>query len=227
MPGCHTPSSPGRFYHLSKVHDSHNILFACRAWDLRATDLNQGIVYNVWTEQTAADPQLANRYDYDSVFGTVLNRFCVQAVIGGPLTVYGTGGQTRGFIDLRDTMRCVELALLNPVPAGELRVFNQFTEQWSIGQLARRVLRVAKGLGLDAEIEHVANPRVEAEAHCYHAARSALLELGLEPHRLSDRTIADMLTAAMENRDRIRPDTIAPRIDWRRGGTTFAQGVTA
>jgi UDP-sulfoquinovose synthase len=217
------PKQPGSFYHLSKVHDSHNVLFACRAWGLRATDLNQGVVYNVQTEQTSADPRLVNRYDYDSVFGTALNRFCVQAVLGGPLTVYGAGGQTRGFIDLRDMVRCVELALLHPARPGELRVFNQFTEQWSIGQLAGRVRRVAASVGLDADVVHLANPRIEAEAHYYHAAHSALLELGLEPHLLSDETIFDMLSVAMRHRDRIRPESIPPQIEWRGSGAVRAQ----
>jgi UDP-sulfoquinovose synthase len=211
------PKQPGSFYHLSKVHDSHNILFACRAWGLRATDLNQGVVYNVATEHTLADPRLANRYDYDAVFGTVLNRFCVQAVLGGPLTVYGGGGQTRGFIDLRDTVRCVELALQSPARSGELRVFNQFTEQWSIGELAGRVRRVAATMGLEAEIIHLENPRVEAQAHYYNAAHSSLLELGLRPHRLTDATVRVMLGVARQHRGRIRTETIVPRIDWRTG----------
>ncbi|HZE03641.1 MAG TPA: NAD-dependent epimerase/dehydratase family protein, partial [Solirubrobacteraceae bacterium] len=212
------PKQPGSFYHLSKVHDSHNILFACRAWGLRATDLNQGIVYNVQTPQTAADPRLANRFDYDGTFGTAINRFCVQAALGGPLTVYGAGGQTRAFIDLRDTVRCVELAVLHPAPAGELRVFNQFTEQWSILSLARRVQRVAATRGLEVEIDHLENPRVEAEAHYYKAHNRALLDLGLEPHLLCDETVAAMLELTLAHRDRIRPETMAPTVDWRTGG---------
>jgi len=211
------PKQPGSFYHLSKVHDSHNILFACRAWELRATDLNQGVVYNVATEQTRLDPRLANRYDYDSVFGTALNRFCVQAAVGMPLTVYGRGGQTRGFIDLRDTVRCVELALVNPAPAGELRVFNQFTEQWSVRQLAERVVHVASALGLEATIASYENPRVEAERHYYNAAHGALLDLGLEPHLLSDETVAGMLETAIRHRERVRMETILPTIDWKHG----------
>ena len=130
------PKQPGSMYHLSKVHDSHNIHFACRIWGLRATDLNQGVVYGVLTEETGMDELLINRLDYDGVFGTALNRFCIQAAIGHPLTVYGKGGQTRGFLDIRDTVRCVELAIANPASAGEFRVFNQFTEQyqrWRLG----------------------------------------------------------------------------------------------
>jgi UDP-sulfoquinovose synthase len=133
------PKLPGSFYHLSKVHDSHNIHFACRIRGLRATDLNQGVVYGIETEETALDDRLVTRFDYDDVFGTALNRFCVQAVIGHPLTVYGKGGQTRGYLNIVDTLRCVELAVANPAAGGEFRVFNQFTEQFSVQQLAELV----------------------------------------------------------------------------------------
>src|SRR5437588_2630729 len=133
------PKQPGSFYHLSKVHDSDNIMFACRIWGLRATDLNQGVVYGTLTDEVGLDEALVNRFDYDEIFGTVLNRFCVQAAVEHPLTVYGKGGQTRGLLDIRDTVRCVELAALNPPDRGEFRVFNQFTEQFSVEQLADRV----------------------------------------------------------------------------------------
>ena len=133
------PKQPGSFYHLSKVHDSHNIAFCCRAWGLRSTDLNQGVVYGQSTPETTLHPELATRFDYDAVFGTVLNRFVIQAAAGEPLTVYGKGGQTRGFLDIRDTLACVELAIRNPAEAGEFRVFNQFTESFSVGELAQKV----------------------------------------------------------------------------------------
>ena len=143
------PKQPGSFYHLSKVHDSHNIMFACRIWGLRATDLNQGVVYGTMTDEVALDEALVNRFDYDEVFGTVLNRFCVEAAVGHPLTVYGKGGQTRGFIDIRDTVRCIELACLTPAAPGEFRVFNQFTEQFSVLELAGLVQAAAQQMGLD------------------------------------------------------------------------------
>src|SRR3974390_454654 len=130
------PKQPGSFYHLSKVHDSHNIMFGCRIWGLRATALNQGIVYGQSTDETDLAPVLATRFDYDGVFGTVLNRFCVQAVTGHPLTVYGAGGQTRGMLNIRDTLACVSLALENPAERGEFRVFNQFTESFSVRDMA-------------------------------------------------------------------------------------------
>src|SRR3712207_6438197 len=141
------PKRPGSWYHLTKVHDSHNIHFACRIWGLRATDLNQGVVYGIETDESARDERLLTRFDYDEVFGTVLNRFCVQAVIGHPLTVYGQGGQTRGFLNIRDTLRCVELAVDNPPGEGEFRVFNQFTEQFSVLELADLVRRAAEHVG--------------------------------------------------------------------------------
>ena len=141
------PKLPGSLYHLSKVHDSHNIHFACRIWGLRATDLNQGVVYGIETDETALDERLLTRFDYDEIFGTALNRFCVQAVIGHPLTVYGKGGQTRGFLNIRDTLQCVELAVNNPAELGDFRVFNQFTEQFTVGELAERVKEAAEELG--------------------------------------------------------------------------------
>jgi len=142
------PKQPGSFYHLSKVHDSHNMMFACKVWNLRATDLNQGVVYGTITDETALGEGLINRFDYDEVFGTVLNRFCIQAAVGHPLKVYGKGGQTRGFLDIRDTVRCVELACLNPAAPGECRVFNQFTEQFSVLEIAKLVQAAGNTIGL-------------------------------------------------------------------------------
>lgn len=210
------PKQPGSYYHLSKVHDSHNIMFACRTWGLRATDLNQGVVYNVETEETVSDPVLTNRYDYDGIFGTALNRFCAQAASGNPITVYGEGGQTRGFIDIRDTVRCIELAANNPPDAGEFRVFNQFTEQWSVLELAHLVEKVAHTLDLEPKLARLRNPRVEKEAHYYNAVNTRLLDLGLKPHLLIEDTVERLLLTAMENRDRIHPETFVPQVDWRR-----------
>ncbi len=209
------PKQPFSFYHLSKVHDSHNIMFACKVWGLRATDLNQGVVYGVSTDETVSHPELLNRYDYDHVFGTVLNRFCAQAAIGHPLTVYGEGGQTRGFLDIRDTIRCIELAALHPADRGEFRVFNQFTEQFSVLQLAQRVAAVAREDGLAAEVIHIPDPRVEKERHYYNAAHTRLIDLGLVPHLLSDELIRNLLHSAVEHRKRIRPETFMPTVSWR------------
>ena len=209
------PKQPGSFYHLSKVHDSHNIMFACRAWNLRATDLNQGVVYGTVTDEVALDETLINRFDYDEVFGTVLNRFCVEAVIGHPLTVYGKGGQQRGFLDIRDTVRCIELACLNPAAPGECRVYNQFTESFSILELADIVQKAAAKIGLDVEISHLPDPRVEAEEHYYNAKHSKLIDLGLQPHLLSDALLDSLLKIAVKYEDRIDDSLIMPRVNWR------------
>ena len=209
------PKQPGSFYHLSKVHDSHNIMFCCRIWGLRATDLNQGVVYGTMTNEVALDEALVNRFDYDEVFGTVLNRFCAQAATGVPLTVYGKGGQTRGFLDIRDTVRCIELAVLNPAERGEFRVFNQFTEQFSVLDLALMVQREGKKLGLNVELKHLPDPRVEAEEHYYNAKHSKLIELGLVPHLLSDSLLDSLMNIAIKYQDRIDSSRMLPRVNWR------------
>ena len=210
------PKQPGSFYHLSKVHDSHNIQFACRIWGLRSTDLNQGVVYGQETEETALHPDLATRFDYDAVFGTVLNRFAVQAVAGIPLTVYGEGGQTRGMLDIRDTLACIELAIDNPAERGEYRVFNQFTESFSVNQLAEMVAALRPG----AEIVHLDPPRVESGSHYYRAAHTKLLDLGLVPHLLSDALLESVMLVADKHRDRIDPEAMQPTVDWRRTSNT-------
>src|SRR5689334_15705260 len=153
------PKRPGSFYHLSKVHDSANIEFSCRIWGIRATDLNQGVVYGIDTDETKMHEGFRTSFHYDHVFGTVLNRFLVQAVTGRKLSVYGKGGQTRGFLDIRDTIQCVALACDNPAKAGEFRVFNQFTEQFSVNDLADKVRSAGARAGLKVEIEHQPNPR--------------------------------------------------------------------
>jgi len=209
------PKQPGSFYHLSKVHDSHNIMFTCKVWGLRATDLNQGVVYGTDTEEVMIDEALINRFDYDEVFGTVLNRFCAQAAIGCPLMVYGRGGQTRGFLDIRDTVRCVEIACLNPADRGEFRVFNQFTEQFSVLQLAEIVKTVGEQMGLQVEIDHIPDPRVEAESHYYNAKHSSLVNLGLQPHLLSKELVGTLINIALRYQDRIDPGLLAPQVNWR------------
>jgi UDP-sulfoquinovose synthase len=208
------PKQAGSFYHLSKVHDSHNILFACRTWKLRSTDLNQGVVYGIETEETMLDARLETSFHYDEVFGTALNRFCVQAVAGIPLTVYGRGRQLRGFLNLRDTLRCVELAILNSPGAGEYRVFNQFTETFSVTQLAELVKAEGEKLGLEVKLENLENPRVEAEEHYYNPRHQKLVDLGLVPHLLSDVLVDSMLKRIQEHASRIKRDIILPRVRW-------------
>jgi UDP-sulfoquinovose synthase len=209
------PKQPGSFYHLSKVHDSHNMMFACKIWGLRATDLNQGVVYGTVTDETNMHEALINRFDYDEIFGTVLNRFCIQAAVGHPLTVYGTGGQTRGFLDIRDTVRCIEIACHNPANPGECRVYNQFTEQFSVLDLAHMVQTAAGEMGLPVEIEHMPTPRVEAQEHYYNAMHSKLVDLGLRPHFLSDSLLDSLMNIAMKYQDRVDRSLFVPQVNWR------------
>jgi UDP-sulfoquinovose synthase len=211
------PKLPGSLYHLSKVHDSHNIHFACRIWGLRATDLNQGVVYGIETDETALDDRLVTRFDYDELFGTALNRFCLQAVIGHPLTVYGKGGQTRGFLNIRDTLQCVELAVTNPAPQGEFRVFNQFTEQFTVAELAELVRETGESVGYQVEIQSFPNPRVELEDHYYNATNTKLLDLGLKPHFLGEELVQSMLKTIERHKDRVIDRAIAPRTQWKPG----------
>ncbi|PON56369.1 NAD(P)-binding domain containing protein [Parasponia andersonii] len=209
------PKQASSFYHLSKVHDSNNIAFTCKAWGIRASDLNQGVVYGVKTEETDMHDELCNRLDYDGVFGTALNRFCIQAAVGHPLTVYGKGGQTRGYLDIRDTVQCVELAIANPGRRGEFRVFNQFTEQFSVNELAALVMKAGNNLGLDVQTISVPNPRVEAEEHYYNAKHTKLIELGLQPHLLSDSLLDSLLNFAIKYKDRVDRKQIMPSVSWK------------
>ena len=217
------PKQPGSFYHLSKVHDSANIMFACRILGIRATDLNQGIVYGQETEETVLHPDLATRFDYDGVFGTVLNRFCVQAVTGHPLTVYGTGGQTRGMLNILDTLACVELALENPADRGEFRVFNQFTESFTVEDMAEMVKAEFSG---DATIVHTADPRVEKEEHYYRAAHTKLLDLGLVPNLLTSSVIQSILTVCDKYKANADVAAIRPTVEWRKTASNLVTAGT-
>jgi UDP-sulfoquinovose synthase len=208
------PKLPGSLYHLSKVHDSHNLHFACRVWGLRATDLNQGVVYGIETPETRLDERLMTRFDYDEAFGTALNRFCVQAVIGRPLTVYGKGGQTRGFLNIVDTLQCVELTADNPAAAGEYRVFNQFTETFTVAELAEKVRHAGSDIGIEVRVDHVHNPRVESEEHYYNPKHTKLPSLGLEPTLLSETLIESSLHVIERYRERVVPGMIDARTEW-------------
>ena len=214
------PKRPGSFYHLSKVCDSQNIEFACRIWNMRATDLNQGVVYGLETDQTKLHPDLSTSFHYDDVFGTVLNRFLVQASVGSPLSVYGEGGQTRGFLNIRDTLQCVDLASRKPAERGEFRVFNQFTEQFSVMELAKMVRAAGKRAGMNTEISTVKNPRVEMEQHYYNAAHTKLLDLGLQPNLLTENVLDLMLNVAAKNSKHVNKDVFTPRIAWAGGGVS-------
>jgi UDP-sulfoquinovose synthase len=208
------PKMPGSLYHASKVHDSTNIHLACRIWGVRATDLHQGVVYGIETDEARMDDRFLTRFDYDDAFGTALNRFCLQAVIGHPLTLYGLGGQTRGLINIVDTVQCVELATINPADSGEYRVFNQFTERFSLLDLAELVQRAGREYGLTVRVDHLENPRVEAEEHYYNPKHTKLLDLGLKPHTLSETLIESMFGVIERYRDRIMTDVIMPTTTW-------------
>ena len=213
------PKRPGSFYHLSKVHDSHNIEFACRVWGIRATDLNQGVVYGQQTHETAIDDRLATRYDYEAVFGTVLNRFVIQSVVGLPLTVYGNGSQTRGLIDIRDTVRCIQLACENPADRGEFRVFNQMTQAMSVQQIAETIAAASPEA---VTIEQIDNPRVELEDHYYNVVHTGLAELGLEPHLLSDTLIESLFEITKRYAHRVRPEAMLPTVQWRKTSSVIS-----
>jgi len=211
------PKTPGSIYHLTKVQDSDLLYFATRMWDLAVTDLNQGPVYGIDTDQSEKNRELAPLFNYDDVFGTVLNRFAVQAVEGFPLTVYGQGGQVRGYLNIKDTLQCVELAVDKPTPKGELRVLNQFTETFSVNELAELTRSAGKSLGLDVKIKSIPNPRKELEEHYYNPKNTGLLELGLKPHFLTEEVMASMLSYVMEHKDRLRPEYFMPRVKWETG----------
>jgi UDP-sulfoquinovose synthase len=218
------PKKPGSFYHCSKVHDSHNIEFGCRIWGMRATDLNQGVVYGVDTEQTKLDPRLATRFDYDGVFGTVLNRMVIQAVLGHPLTVYGNGSQTRGLINLVDTVECIRLACENPAERGEFRVFNQMTETMSINQIAETIAKEFPG---GVQIDHVDNPRVEIYDHYYNVVHTALEGLGLKPTLLSNALIDHMFDVVEQHKERVDLAAITATVRWDRTTSELPQTASA
>ena len=210
------PKRPPSFYHLSKVHDSANLEFSCRAWNMRVTDLNQGIVYGINTNETQISEELRTSFHYDAIFGTVLNRFLCQAAINHPLTVYGKGNQKRGMLNIVDTLKCVELALNNRAEHGEFRVFNQFTEIFSINELANKVLDTAKQKGIDCSIDLFPNPRTESDDHYFNAVHTALPSLGLVPKLLDKHVLSEMFSQALEYKNKINPSNILPTINWKR-----------
>lgn len=208
------PRQAGSLYHTTKVLDTDLLWFYVRTYDLRVTDLMQGPVYGIVTHETKLDDRLKPNFHYDDIFGTVLNRFMVQAVAGAPLTVYGKGGQTRGYLNLLDTLQCVALAMKNPVPKGTLRIFNQFTEQFSVNELASRVKTVGDKMGLNVQVANIDNPRKEMEDHYYNAANTGFKELGLQPHILTDDVLSEMISEVAKYKDRIAQGKIMPRVSW-------------
>ncbi len=221
------PRQPGSYYHLSKVHDTHNIIFACKTWGLRSTDIMQGVVHGLSTPdmmrhcdclEKTLDPRLITRFDFDEIWGTALNRFCAQAVIGHELTLYGSGQQTRGYLALRDSMQCLTLTLENPPKEGEYRTFNQFEECYSVNELAQHVVDVSAEFDIQANIWNIDNPRVESEDHYYNPDMYHLPNLGFRPTMTLDDELRITIPELMKHRARIeaKRDKIKPTVNWRR-----------
>lgn len=208
------PRQAGSLYHTTKIMDTDLLWFYVRMWGLRVTDLMQGPVYGLYTYENQDNEEMLPFFNYDELFGTVVNRFVVQAVAGIPLTVYGRGGQTRGYLNIKDTLNCVRLALENPPKAGELDIFNQFTETFSVNDLASLVQGAGKSLGLDVQVQTVENPRTELEEHYYNPAHTGLLDLGLEPHYLSEEVLAELMEAVQRRKSAIDVDKIFMKVKW-------------
>jgi UDP-sulfoquinovose synthase len=209
------PRQSSSLYHTTKIQDTDMLWFYVRTWGLRVTDLMQGPVYGLSTEESEIDSRLLPHFNYDEIFGTILNRFIVQAVVGHPLTIYGRGNQTRGYLNIKDTMQCVNLAAMNSPERGELKIFNQVTETFSVNQLAEKVRNVGKALGFKVEQRHYENPRVEKEDHYYNPRYTGLLEIGLEPHYLDDSTLIRMFKVIEKHKENIRPDIIFRGVQWK------------
>lgn len=208
------PRQAGSLYHTTKVMDTDLLWFGVRMWDLRVTDLMQGPVYGIETEETATDDRLRPFFNYDEVFGTIINRFIVQAVAGYPLTVYGKGGQTRGYLNIKDTLQCVEKSFETPADKSELRIFNQIMETFSANQIAEQVSRVGNSMGIDVTMNHIENPRKEAEEHYYNPTYQGLQNIGVEPHYLTDNVMAALIETVQHYKTNIRPETIFRGVKW-------------
>lgn len=208
------PRQAGSLYHTTKIMDTDMLWFYVRAWGLRVTDLMQGPVYGIFTDETETNDDLLTFFSYDELFGTVLNRFVVQAVAGYPLTVYGAGGQTRGYLNIKDTLNCIRLSIENPASPGELRIFNQFTETFSVNELAAKVQSVGKLAGIDVQVNHMENPRKELEEHYYNPCHTGLLQLGLKPNYLTDDELHKIFLKVLRHRDCISMPVIFRGVKW-------------
>jgi UDP-sulfoquinovose synthase len=208
------PRQAGSLYHTTKIMDTDLFWFGVRMWGLRVTDLMQGPVYGMETDESAMDERLKTIFNYDELFGTVINRFIVQAVVGYPLTVYGKGGQTRGYLNIRDTLQCVHQSEVSPAKAGELRIFNQIMETFSVNQLAEKVQTAGAALGLEVQIKSIDNPRKELEEHYYNPTYQGLQELGVKPHYLTDAVMQSMLKKVLEYQGNIQSNSIFRGVKW-------------
>jgi len=209
------PRQASSLYHTTKIMDTDMLWFYVRMWGLRVTDLMQGPVYGLFTEETQQDERLHPFFNYDELFGTVVNRFVVQAVAGYPLTVYGKGGQTRGYINIKDTISCVRISMENPAEKGELRIFNQITETFTVNKLANKIKEVGNKLGLKVNIKSIPNPRIEAEEHYYNPKYTGLKDLGLIPNYLSEQVLGEMLLLVKKYNNKIVESKIFRNVKWR------------
>lgn len=208
------PRQASSLYHTTKIMDTDLMWFGVRMWDLRITDLMQGPVYGFETEESKVDDRLKTIFNYDEIFGTVINRFVVQAVTGYPLTVYGKGGQTRGYLNIKDTLQCIEKAAESPAKAGELRIFNQIMETFTVNDLANLTQKVGSKLGYEVTIQQLENPRKEAEEHYYNPSYQGLQKIGVKPHYLTEKVMAGMFDCVNRYKDTIRRDVIFKGIKW-------------
>ena len=208
------PRQASSLYHTTKIMDTDLLWFGVRMWDLSVTDLMQGPVYGLVTEESEMDDRLKTIFNYDEIFGTIINRFIVQALIGYPLTVYGKGGQTRGYLNIKDTMQCIRMSEKKPAKKRELRIFNQIIETFSVNKLAEKVQRVGRDLGFQVEINHIENPRKEAEEHYYNPTYQGLIDIGVEPHCFTNEVLAGMFRVAAQFKANIRKDIIFRGVKW-------------
>jgi UDP-sulfoquinovose synthase len=210
------PKQPGSFYHCTKVHDSVNIHMACRFWGLRVTDIMQGVVFGVDISAMEGDRELITRFDFDESFGTAINRFCAQAVVGEPITPYGKGGQNRGFLPIQDSINCINLIIDNPPERGEYRVINQFEDVYNLFALALMVEKVAKEAGLETRVVPVENPRIEQENHYYNPVHKKLSNLGYEPSTGVEEEVRKTIGILEESKERILrcKSAISPKTRW-------------
>jgi len=208
------PRQGGSIYHTTKIMDTDLFWFGVRAWDLKVTDLMQGPVYGIETDESKVDVRLRTIFNYDEIFGTVINRFITQGIVGHPLTVYGEGGQTRGYLNIKDTLQCVYIAAENPAKKGEMKIYNQIMETFTVNELALLVKEAGAGLNFDIKIEHIENPRVELEEHYYNPSYQGLVELGVKPHYLTRKILVEIMTVVQKYSSSIRQDVMLPKTKW-------------
>jgi UDP-sulfoquinovose synthase len=208
------PRQASSLYHTTKIMDTDLLWFGVRMWDLKVTDLMQGPVYGIETDEAEADERLKTIFNYDEIFGTVVNRFVTQAVVGYPLTVYGGGGQIRGYLNIKDTLQCVHMSERTPAQKGELRIFNQIMETFSVNELADLTQKVGNARGHNVEIKSIPNPRKEAEEHYYNPTYQGLQEIGVKPHYLTEEVMDRLFEVVERYRENIRKDVIYKGVKW-------------